>query len=147
MESVGVVDAVMGVCNGRPGNPETGCSEVCTAGTCVLVCATPSPDPIPDEIVRSPVCLIIAGGLYCYGVGVYVGIIGPPDEIVFPGIPNTHCMGEDIVAKARETHAAIDRLRQMLSEATTANRRNEIMAAILRLEAEPRRLFDCDPSQ
>ncbi len=111
--------------------PGSGCVKA--AGCCLLL-ACPTPDPVPDEIIRTPAMCIASGCCILVASGVYLCSDGGI-EFPFEGVP------DDIVAKALQIQEAIDRLRQMLSQATTAARRNEIMEAILRLEAQLRKLF------
>ena len=91
---VGVVEAVMGRCERRPGTPGSGAGRICAGAACAAAWAIPSPDPFPEEVVRTPGCLLVSGSMFCYAAAVWVGIIAPPIEF---GIPDVYDDGDDYV--------------------------------------------------
>ncbi len=120
-----VSDAVDSPCRHRPNPRKTYAGKTaCCAGAIAF------PTDLSD-VVGTPVGCFVAAGAG-------ITFLCCASEIIDYPFDNPN---GGIVEKAKEIQAAIDRLFEMLGEAKTAARRNEIMAAIERLRKQLEALF------
>ena len=144
---VTIIDAGDGTCHYWHCEQGIGCFKVQVECPFVYVPEDYVPEEPGDE------------GFLCAGAGMVCGwitfdtSIPDPSDVAWPkwvcyGVAGSvagailWCSGDDLADQAREIQAAIDRLYEMLQNERGAQRREEIMETIVRLQEQLRRLFD-----